>query len=114
MATMNRDFLVELIRSRIEAGDFDTGDAETPQIDEENFGQPASVITHQIDVTGQITAKRASMRAHASQIGEDHFMATMPDEVFSYVFGPEWYIVDERFEGEAPAVYAELFAPKPG
>ena len=75
MATMNRDFLVELIRTRIEAGDFDTGDAETPEIDEENFGQPASVITHQIDVTDQITAKRASMRAHASQIGDDHFFS---------------------------------------
>ena len=49
MATMNRDFLMDLIRARIESGDIDLGDVEAPEIDEENFGQPASVITHRID-----------------------------------------------------------------
>lgn len=77
------------------------------------FGKPEAELTHVVDTSAVTERKRASMRAHASQIGEDHFMATMPDEVFSYVFGPEWFIVDERFDGEPPAVYAELFAPKP-
>ncbi len=94
MATMNRDFLVELIRARLEAGEFDIGDNEAPEIDEENFGQPASVITHQIDVTGQVDAKRASMRAHASQIGDDHFFSALPDDAFMVSFGQEWFIDD--------------------
>ena len=94
MATMNRDFLIELIRARIESGDFDMGEGEPPEIDEEHFGQPASVITHQIDVTGHLVAKRASMRAHASQIGEDHFFAALPDEAFAVSFGQEWFIDD--------------------
>ena len=107
----DRDFLVELIRTRIEAGDFDTGEAETPEIDEENFGQPASVITHQIDVTDQITAKRASMRAHASQIGADHFMARMPPEAFAYVFGQEWFLAWGTPEVPPGGLFEELFTP---
>ena len=91
---MNRDFLMELIRGRIESGDFDMGEGEPPEIDEENFGQPASVITHQIDVSGFVTAKRASMRAHASQIGDDHFFLSLPDEAFTMSFGQEWFIDD--------------------
>jgi len=32
------------------------------------------------------------MQAHASQISEDSFFLSMPDEVFSIVWGREWYI----------------------
>lgn len=110
MATMNRDFLIELIRARIESGDFDTGDAETPEIDEENFGQPASVITHQIDVTGQIAAKRASMRAHASQIGEEHFFSALPDDAFALSFGQEWFIDDTGAAAGGEPYATDLFS----
>ena len=92
MAAGDGDFRVGRGRTRGEAGAVDAGDAETPEIDEENFGQPASVITHQIDVTDQITAKRASMRAHASQIGEEHFFSALPDDAFAVSFGQEWFI----------------------
>jgi LmbE family N-acetylglucosaminyl deacetylase len=94
MATMNRDFLMELIRSRIESGDVDLGDVDTPEIDEENFGQPASVITHRIDVSDHIDEKRSSMRAHASQIADDHFFLALPEEAFAVSFGQEWFIDD--------------------
>jgi LmbE family N-acetylglucosaminyl deacetylase len=107
MATMNRDFIIELVRARMESGEFDLGEAETPEIDEENFGQPASRITHRIDVSAQIEAKRASMRAHASQIPDDHFFLALPDEAFAFSFGLEWFIDDhggasggEPFEGD--------------
>src|SRR5262245_46380999 len=72
MATMNRDFILTLIRERMAAEDVDVGDVDAPDIDEENFGQPASVITHQIDVSAFAAVKRDSMRAHASQIPADH------------------------------------------
>ena len=32
------------------------------------------------------------MRAHASQIGETSFFLSMPEDVFSMVWGHEWYI----------------------
>jgi LmbE family N-acetylglucosaminyl deacetylase len=94
MATMNRDFLMDLIRARMESGDIDLGDVEAPEIDEENFGQPASVITHRIDVTDFIDQKRSSMRAHASQIADDHFFLALPEEAFGISFGQEWFIDD--------------------
>jgi LmbE family N-acetylglucosaminyl deacetylase len=96
MATMNRDFLVDLIRARMESGDIDLGDVEAPEIDEENFGQPAARITHRVDVSEVIDAKRASMRAHASQIGEEHFFSALPDEAFALSFGQEWFIEDDE------------------
>lgn len=103
MATMNRDFLVELIRSRRETGEFgDLGEDGPPEIDEENFGQPASRITHEIDVSEFVEAKRASMRAHASQIADDHFFLALPDEAFALSFGQEWFIDEDATGGGAP------------
>jgi hypothetical protein len=40
------------------------------------------------------------MRAHASQIPETSFFLSMPEDVFSMVWGQEWYI---RVRPEVPA-----------
>jgi hypothetical protein len=32
------------------------------------------------------------MRAHGSQIAEDSFFLSMPDDVFAEVWGQEWFI----------------------
>jgi LmbE family N-acetylglucosaminyl deacetylase len=124
--TMNRDLIQRAMAMAKEMGvdvpdpteladeppaDLDPADGVTAAV---TFGKPESELTHVVDTTAVTPRKRAAMLAHASQIGPDHFMAQMPDEVFAYVFGPEWYIVDERFEDEAPAVYAELFTPRSG
>ena len=109
MATMNRDFILELVRARMESGEFDLGDAEAPEIDEENFGQPASRITHCIDVSAQIEAKRASMRAHASQIPDDHFFLALPDEAFAFSFGQEWFIDDHGGASGGEPFASDLF-----
>ena len=58
----------------------------------------------------KLDAKRASMRAHASQIGPDHFMSSMPDEAFAFVFGDEWFIVDD-LPNDPPAIFTEYFLP---
>ena len=44
--------------------------------------------------------KRRAMRAHASQISEQSFWLTMPDDAFAYSFGTEWYIRD----GQGPGI----------
>jgi len=74
------------------------------------FGKREDELTHVVDVGDHLDAKRASMRAHASQIGPDHFMASMPDEAFAYVFGREWFIVDP-VPADPPALFTELFEP---
>jgi LmbE family N-acetylglucosaminyl deacetylase len=110
MGTMNRDFILELIRTRMESGDF--GDVDAPEIDEENFGQPASRITHAVDVSAHIDAKRASMQAHASQIADDHFFLRLPEEAFAFSFGQEWYIEVGSEAGGEP-FEGDLFARQP-
>jgi LmbE family N-acetylglucosaminyl deacetylase len=72
------------------------------------FGMPEDELTHWVDASTVVDQKRSSMMAHASQIGADHFMATMPMEAFAYVFGSEWFLVPSVPE-EPPALFAELF-----
>jgi len=98
--TMNRDHMMrglsEWAERAAEAG------VEMPDIDtsEENFGKPVEVITAAVDVTPYLEHKRAAMRAHASQISEQSFFLSMPQEAFEYAFGTEWFIRD----GQGPGI----------
>ena len=91
--TMNIDAIrasIEEARTQLppevaaELPDFDSSDSE--------FGKPEALITHAIDVSQFVDLKRASMRAHPSQIPEDNFFLAMPDEMFARSFGTEWFI----------------------
>jgi LmbE family N-acetylglucosaminyl deacetylase len=95
-STINRDALLELMKHMPPSDDLDVRDFE----DDPTFGSPAEVITCSVDVHAYLDRKRASMRAHASQIGEQHFMLAMPEEAFAAAFGTEWFIR----EGEGPGI----------
>jgi LmbE family N-acetylglucosaminyl deacetylase len=94
-ATMNRDFLLrqmEELRERMPEDQL-PAEGEGPSEEEvQSLGSPEAAITHGIDVAEFTEVKRASMRCHASQIPEDSFFLSMPDEVFRTSFGVEWYI----------------------
>jgi LmbE family N-acetylglucosaminyl deacetylase len=100
-ATANRDAMAELIAEAREsdvetdlgADEFDPG---APADDGNPFGEPESVITLRVDVSGQVDAKRASMRCHRSQITDSSFFLDMPDEAFVLAFGVEWFIEHDR------------------
>ena len=62
------------------------------ELDEGTFGVEGTRITHRIDVRPALAAKRAALRAHASQIPPDSFFVALPDEAFELVFGTEWFI----------------------
>jgi len=99
-STMDRDHLRELLA---EAAANDP-DFEAPDVDgDEQFGSPAEDITTRVDVTPWLDQKRASMAAHASQIGEESFFLSMPDDAFAAVWGTECFI---RVVGE-PATEAD-------
>ena len=52
------------------------------------------------------------MRAHASQMGPDHFLLAMPEPMFAVGLGVEFYIVDpRRSPAAAPELFVELFPP---
>jgi LmbE family N-acetylglucosaminyl deacetylase len=89
-ATMNRDYIQRNIRAMREAAGDDLPDDVPPEDFE--IGVPESQITTAVDVTPWIDRKRASMRAHASQISEQSFFLAMPDEVFAGAFGTEWFV----------------------
>ena len=56
--------------------------------------------------------KRASMRAHASQMSPEHFLLAMPDPIFAFGMGTEFYIVDPvPSPAAAPELFEELFTP---
>ncbi len=90
-STVNRDYLRDLRRQSEEAG-VEAGRVDAPDVDEMQLGLPAECITTRVDVTAHVDRKRASMRAHASQISEQSFFLAMPDEVFRASFGYEWYV----------------------
>lgn len=89
-ATMNRDHVQSSIKAMRAAGGDDIP-ADAPPDDFE-IGVPEERITTRVDVTKWIERKRASMRAHASQISEQSFFLMMPDEAFASAFGQEWFI----------------------
>lgn len=124
-ATINRDLVDRALAAAEELGvsngpetdrmvDKATGREAAPEIREgDDFGKREDEITHFVDVGGFLAEKRASMRAHASQIGPDHFMSTLPDDAFAFVFGTEWFIIDPVPE-EPPPLFEALFQPLTG
>jgi LmbE family N-acetylglucosaminyl deacetylase len=91
-ATMNRDHLKRVMAMAAAAG-------ETPVTDDapddefiDTLGRPESAITTTIDVQDFVAVKRASMRAHASQISDSSFFLQLPEAAFAASFGWEWFI----------------------
>jgi LmbE family N-acetylglucosaminyl deacetylase len=94
-ATMNRDHIVRMMEMARASGapigddDFDpNGGAD----DGNPFGMAETELTHAVDVTGYLDAKRQSLRSHRSQITDTSFFLEMPEEAFSMAFGTEWFI----------------------
>jgi LmbE family N-acetylglucosaminyl deacetylase len=98
-STINRD---EMMRGMAEMAEQQDEAARTdmPDIDPSTFGKPESEITAAVDITSYLAVKRAAMRAHASQISDQSFFLSMPDEAFAQAFGIEWFIR----EGQGPGI----------
>ena len=90
---MNREFLLRQIAEAALAMADELPEGEMPSEEEiAELGSAEADITHGVDVTDLTEVKRASMRAHASQIPPDSFFLSMPEEIFRGSFGTEWYI----------------------
>lgn len=91
-STINRDSIlrnIEMAVAAAEAAGESTDDL--PNV-EDDFGTTEDLITHAVDVSSVIDAKKSAMMAHASQIGADSWFLAMPDEAFAQAFATEWYI----------------------
>ena len=96
-STMNRDHIRRMMEQTL-AGMSDS--VEQPEMDIEEFGTPAALLTTAVDVRDFTGKKRAAMAAHASQIGENSFFLQMPEEIFTEAFGWEWFMR----RGAAPGI----------
>jgi LmbE family N-acetylglucosaminyl deacetylase len=92
-ATMNRDYIVRNMSQAMRDATADNP-GDLPELDSPDFnlGVPEAEITTRVDVSEYVDVKRASMRAHASQISEQSFFLAMPDEAFVMAFGQEWFV----------------------
>jgi LmbE family N-acetylglucosaminyl deacetylase len=78
---------------------------------ERSYAEP-SEITVRVDVRAQLDAKRAAMRAHASQAGGGSgvrtlaFFLRLPRPLYRWVFGTEWY-ADAFSRGAGPSVQGQ-------
>jgi len=91
-ATWSSDHIRRLIEQAVESAAVDP--AELPNAEGSDFvvGVPDAVITTRVDVTPWLERKRASMAAHASQVGDTGTFLSMPPEAFAAAMGREFYI----------------------
>jgi LmbE family N-acetylglucosaminyl deacetylase len=89
--TFNRDQLRRMAKAAAEAGEWSE---DLPNVDDADFlfGTPESLITTRVDVRDFLDQKRASMEAHASQIGDTGFLLALEPDIFRESVGFEWYI----------------------
>ena len=103
-ATVNRDF----IRARLtEAAASDGAEAASAaELIEQGLaemGSPAALINTEVNVLPWLDQKRRALFAHASQVTESSFFATMPPDAFASAFGQEWFILRDAPAGWAGA-----------
>jgi LmbE family N-acetylglucosaminyl deacetylase len=104
-ATMNRDQVVRMMEAARQAGaiaedmDFDPNAGAD---DGNPLGMPEAEITHAVDVSAFLAAKRESLRAHRSQVTDTGFFLDLPEEAFASALGTEWFILKGADPGPRP------------
>jgi LmbE family N-acetylglucosaminyl deacetylase len=105
-ATMNRDHIVRMIAAARERGapisEEDDFDPNAGADDGNPLGMPEAEITHAVDVTDYLAAKRASLAAHRSQVTDTRFFLDMPADAFAAALGTEWFILKGAEPGLRP------------
>jgi len=56
------------------------------------FGAEEEAITTVLDVSAHLSAKLAALRAHRTQLGSDHLLATMPRELAAKLLAREYFV----------------------
>jgi LmbE family N-acetylglucosaminyl deacetylase len=92
-STMNRDIVRTVFQAAVAAGAGDQAfDPDSPMDDGNPLGTPEAEITWQVDTTGYLTQRRASLEAHRSQATDIEGMLSMPEAFFAQFFGKEHYL----------------------
>jgi LmbE family N-acetylglucosaminyl deacetylase len=97
-STLNRTELSAFFKLAREMGMEGDWDPDAPMDDGNPFGTPEDEITWQIDVSGFLDRKRASLEAHRSQATDIEQFLTMPPDVFGAFFGHE-HLIEPGVDG---------------
>lgn len=92
-ATVNRDRIVESF------GDIpdEVPEEERPNPEDfETFGVVADDLAYSVDISEQLAAKRKAIAVHRSQVSDQSFFLTMPEDRFAAMFSTEWFAVPGR------------------
>ncbi|MBW3621045.1 MAG: N-acetyl-1-D-myo-inositol-2-amino-2-deoxy-alpha-D-glucopyranoside deacetylase [Actinobacteria bacterium] len=100
MLSTHRRLLAEGLASPFGEGDIDESDLV--------FGIPDEDVTTIVDISPVLDRKRAAMRAHRSQIGEDSFFLNVPEDLVVELFGTEAFVLLAGEVGATPE--EDLFA----
>jgi LmbE family N-acetylglucosaminyl deacetylase len=107
-ATINRDAIARMIALAAEAGTAAFGDEDEdfdpngPADDGNPFGMSEAELTHEVDVSDYVVAKRSAISSHRSQVTDTGFFLSMSEEMFASAFGKEWFIERGRPPGMHP------------
>ena len=71
------------------------------------FGVADELVTTTVDVSAYVSAKRASLVAHRTQMGPEQFFMRLPEAVFGDIFSHETF---QRVVGSGPVPEDDLFA----
>jgi LmbE family N-acetylglucosaminyl deacetylase len=93
-STMNRTAIERQMAESVDLRE-SFGDERIERLETESMGTPEDEITHAVDVSAVVAEKRTAMAAHASQISEEDFFLTLPDDAFTGAFGTEWYVAPD-------------------
>ena len=77
-------------------------DPNGPADDGNPFGMSEAELTHEVDVSDYVTAKRSAISSHRSQVTDTGFFLSMPEEMFASAFSKEWFIERGREPGMRP------------
>ncbi len=89
-ATVNRTRALESMTEM--AAEMEADGVEGPSVEDfDEFGVAEQDLTHFIDITGHLEAKRAAMEVHRSQISDQSFFLYLPPDRFAKVFATEWF-----------------------
>jgi LmbE family N-acetylglucosaminyl deacetylase len=115
-ATIDREFLAGGIELAADMG-LEVPPGFVPP-DVSSWYTTHDAITHTVDTTAALAAKRASMAAHASQAtGAPDSTRTLavflglPEEIFAIAFSTEWFVVDAAGPTIPDELLDDLFTP---
>jgi LmbE family N-acetylglucosaminyl deacetylase len=99
-STMNRDRIRAFYQRAVAAGMADRAfDPDRPMDDGNPLGTPEREIHWQVDVSGFLRERRASLEAHRSQATDIEGMLAMPPDVFAAMFSTDHYLEPGREPG---------------